>query len=155
MADEHDLYCLGCGERETLSLPDMLARLRAAGLLKRAKDPELSLVLELLKTSAATWSCAACGRPGLAIEPTRDEFADEDWGDAKACERCQAIIPAERLELFPNTTLCRDCQSKAEQGDGDTGAAEYCPRCGEVMQLRRARGTGISRFVMECPACRK
>ena len=155
MSDDHDLVCLGCAEREKLSLTDMLARLRAAGLLKRAKDPDVSLVVELLKSNASSWSCAACGRQGLAVEPSRDEFADEDWGDAKACERCKAIIPSERLELFPKATLCRDCQAKSEQDNGDTGAAEYCPHCGDVMQLRRSRGAGISRFVMECPSCRR
>lgn len=155
MSDHYDLVCLGCQQRETLSPEDMLARLRAAGLLKRAGKPEPAMVLELLKSTATTWGCDACGRRGLAVEPTRDEFADEDWGQAKACERCRAPIPAERLELFPNTTLCMRCQQSAERDGGDTGEAEYCPRCGDVMQLKRARDAGLSRYVMECPTCRR
>jgi RNA polymerase-binding transcription factor DksA len=145
----HDLVCLACGARATLSAIDVLARLRAAGLLKRAKEPDAETVAELLKSTATTWACERCGRTGLAVEAARDDLANEDWGQAKACERCHAPIPAERLELFPQTTLCVRCQQGAEQGDDP----EYCPRCGSILEIRRLRGSGLTRYVMECPSC--
>jgi len=32
------------------------------------------------------------------------------------CESCGAVIPEERLEIMPETTLCVNCASKLEQG---------------------------------------
>jgi DNA-directed RNA polymerase subunit M/transcription elongation factor TFIIS len=152
MPPYQDLVCAACGAREMLSEVDALARLRAAGLFKRAKDPEPELVAELLKTAAASWQCADCGHAGLRVEATRDDFGGEEWGESRACERCKAPIPAERIELFPDTRLCVACQQQSEKGIDDA-PAEYCPRCGSIMQLRRSRGAGIARYIMVCPAC--
>lgn len=153
MTTYQDLVCPHCHERETLSFEDMQARLRAAGLLKRAKQPDEATVIELLKATIPAWSCDACGRQGLTLQPTRETLED-DWGDAKLCERCKTPIPAERLELFPKTTLCMNCQKNAEKDGGDNGEVEYCPRCGEIMQLKRTT-VGIARFVMVCPGCKR
>jgi hypothetical protein len=152
--NQHDLVCPRCQRRETLTPDQLLTRLRAAGLLRRAIAPEPEEIFELAQASAARLACEACGHVGLAFQETVIEDDGDDWGDPKPCERCGALIPAERLELFPNTTLCVPCQQLSERG-ADTGPAEYCPRCGNVMQLRKARGSGIARYVMECPACRR
>jgi hypothetical protein len=80
---------------------------------------------------------------------------DEDaWGDVRSCERCGATIPAERLEVFPDTRLCVACQQRRD-GGADEGEPEYCPRCGSIMRLQLSRKSGISRCVMRCDACGK
>jgi DNA-directed RNA polymerase subunit M/transcription elongation factor TFIIS len=150
----HDLVCPACQRRETLSPDQLLARLRNAGALRRATAPEADEIAELAQVHAARMTCDDCGHLGLSLQEPLIEEDDEDWGDPKPCERCGALIPAERLELFPNTTLCVKCQQSSERGE-DTGAVEYCPRCGNILQLRKSRGDGIARYVMECPSCRR
>lgn len=151
----HDLVCPHCAARESLRPDQLLHRLRQAGVLRRAKDPELDEILQLVQANLARLTCGTCERIGLRLEAAATANDDEeDWGDPKPCERCKALIPAERLELFPGTTLCVKCQQASERGD-DGGAVDYCPRCGNVLQLRKARGDGISRYVMECPSCRR
>lgn len=149
----HDVVCPACGARTTERPDQVLARLRGAGLLRRAKDPDLSELVELFRAASDRLTCDACGAAGLRLEVPADQDDDEDWGDPQPCEQCGALIPAERLELFPDTKLCVACQQQAEKGGGDTGEVEYCPRCGSIMQLRKTR-SGITRYVMECPQCR-
>jgi DNA-directed RNA polymerase subunit M/transcription elongation factor TFIIS len=148
----HELVCPACNWRDGLSPDQLLERLRAAGVMRRAQQPEEAEIVELLRAQQSKLVCSACGHVGLLLEEPSTKDEDEDWGDPKPCERCGALIPAERLELFPNTTLCVKCQQAAERG-GDSEPAEYCPRCGSIMQLRKARGSGITRYAMECPSC--
>jgi len=42
------------------------------------------------------------------------ELAQE--GRYGICEKCGAVIPPERLEIMPETTLCVKCASEREQG---------------------------------------
>jgi hypothetical protein len=149
----HELVCPRCQQREGQRPDQLLERLRAAGVMRRAEKPDEAEIVELFRVQQAKLACAACGHVGLSLEePKPDEGAD--WGDPQPCERCGALIPAERLELFPNTTLCVKCQQASERG-GDSGPAEYCPHCGSIMQLRKARGSGITRYALECPSCRR
>lgn len=151
----HDLVCPACAARNTLRPDQLLHQLRNAGVLRRAKDPDVDEIVQLAQANLARLKCESCGQIGLRLEEspiTRDD--DADWGDPIPCERCKALIPAERLELFPGTTLCVKCQQASERGDHG-GAVEYCPRCGNILQLRKARGDGISRYTMECPSCRR
>ncbi len=152
-SEYHDLVCTHCGERETLRPGQLLDRLRATGVLRRAKDPDPDEILELVRANLGKLTCPACERAGMKLEASATDDDAEAWGDPKPCEACGALIPAERLELFPNTTLCVACQQANERGE-DTGPAEYCPYCGNVMQLRKAR-SGITRYVLECPSCRR
>jgi RNA polymerase-binding transcription factor DksA len=73
---------------------------------------------------------------------------------ARACQVCRRPIARARLEAFPDATLCVDCQGKAERGE-NSGPAEYCPRCGNVMRLKQTRSSGVTRYVLACPQCRK
>jgi DNA-directed RNA polymerase subunit M/transcription elongation factor TFIIS len=150
----HELTCPACGAREGLRPDQLLERLRVAGVMRRAIEPDEAEIVELFKAQQSKLACATCGSIGLVLEEPSAKEEDEDWGDPKPCEQCGALIPAERLELFPSTTLCMKCQQQSEKG-GASGPAEYCPRCGSIMQLRKARGSGITRYVMECPACRR
>jgi DNA-directed RNA polymerase subunit M/transcription elongation factor TFIIS len=149
----YELVCPACKRRGPQRPDQLLERLRAAGTMRRAKEPDEAEIVELFRAHQATFACAACGHVGLSLqEPQSDE--EEDWGDPQPCERCGALIPAERLELFPNTTLCVQCQQASER-EGDSGPAEYCPHCGSILQLRKASGAGITRYVMQCPSCRR
>jgi predicted RNA-binding Zn-ribbon protein involved in translation (DUF1610 family) len=146
------LRCPQCSASVRCGPEDRLMRLRQAGLLRREKEPEAALVHELFLATAARFICAECGCVGLTVVPVEDEFDDAEWGQpARNCEACRQPIPAERLELFPHTTLCVACQRGAETGQ-DQGPAEYCPRCGNVLVLRAIR-RGVTEYALVCPEC--
>lgn len=150
------LRCQHCHRRDDLLADDLYSRLRELGFLRRGGEPSLDLALELSRNaiSEGRWgNCPACGQPGYGIttEPREEEAAD--WGDPVRCEQCRSIIPTERLEVFPSTKLCSKCQVKVESG-APTGEAEYCPRCGDLMQLKRVQSP-LAGYRMHCPTCRK
>ena len=130
----------------------MLVHLRRAGLLRREKEPDAALVRELFQNTAARFTCALCGHAGLTVGPAQDDLDDEDWGMGRPCETCGKPIPAERLELFPQTRLCVPCQQADETGQTKR-EEEYCPRCGSIMQVRPSRGRGLTGYALICPAC--
>ena len=84
----------------------MPGRLRALGSLRREKEPSPELVFELFRSAADRLPCSKCGSVGMVIGPCEDEWDDESWGMQRGCNSCGKPIPAERLELFPNTRLC-------------------------------------------------
>ena len=127
----------------------MLSQLQAQGMLRREKNPDFQLVRELLATTAARLCCKECGSAGLEIG---DDWED-DWTDEARCGSCQRIIPAERLEIFPEAELCSDCQSKRESGRLATDDAEYCGFCGGLMKLHARRGAGVAGYRMVCRDC--
>lgn len=131
----------------------MLDWLRRANMVRRDVEPKLDLLGELFRISVAKYTCPKCGAADLEVTPVPEEN-DEDWGMARACEVCGRGIARERLEVFPSTKLCVECQSRADRGEL-TGAAEYCPRCGNLMVVRQTRSTGITRYVTACPKCRR
>ena len=49
------------------------------------------------------------------LDEVRAAMERMDSGTYGSCERCGNEIPAERLELFPTTTLCVDCKKLAER----------------------------------------
>ena len=118
-------------------------------MLKRATEPDMPLLLELFRTAADRSTCDACQHTGLTVSPGP---ADE-WGDERACESCGKAIPRERLELFPDSTLCVTCQQRADSLP--RGTDDYCPRCGAKMTVRQKKGPGIARYELVCPECRR
>jgi RNA polymerase-binding transcription factor DksA len=149
------LRCLHCGRREEFSSPQLLARLRELGSLRRGDEPSTDLLLELAQAAIADgrWgSCPTCGEAGLGAAPPEAE-EDVDWGDARHCAECGAVIPAERIEIFPNSKTCAACQQKMESGAGSKDH-EYCPRCGAVMQVKASRTPGAT-YRLYCPDCGK
>ncbi len=127
--------------------------LRRHRVVKSTTDADIDVLVELFRTSADRFTCPLCSHSGL-IASASEPLEDEAWGESRKCESCGAPIPAERLEIFPDTRLCVACQNRDERGEL-TGPAEYCPRCGAVMGLKRAGGASVTRYVMTCPACRK
>ncbi len=127
----------------------MAQRLRGLGMLKRQADPEPAYLSELLRTSVSRLICPQCEGSGLLLEA----MPEDEWNSARLCESCDRPIARERLEALPTATRCAACQSTSDSGSHSEGEAEYCPRCGAIMQLRAAGGSGLARYVSICPDC--
>jgi RNA polymerase-binding transcription factor DksA len=121
-------------------------------MLRREKDPTDALMRELL-TSIATQLTCPCGHEGMLTRPVEDELDDVAWGSPRRCTACGAVIPAERVELYPDVELCVACQRVEEQGRS-ADDPEFCPRCGSVLEMQTRR-VGISRYQLVCPVCRR
>jgi predicted RNA-binding Zn-ribbon protein involved in translation (DUF1610 family) len=148
---EYDLRCPACGWSAVCGPPQMIDWLARHRLIKSTSDIDIDVLAELFRTSAGRFVCPQCGQSGLVATPG-ESLEDEAWGEARKCESCGAPIPPERLEVFPGARLCVACQNREERGEL-TGPAEYCPRCGSIMELSQSRGSGITRYVMTCRVC--
>lgn len=145
-------HCPACSHTEETSQDALFERLRGAGLLRRVEAEEakdLDYLLQLAGSAKAKLLCPSCGSADYLPKLAADE--SETWGDARKCIGCNASISPERLEVFPDTTLCPSCQQKSEKGT--SGEVEYCPRCGTPMQIRQRRGRGIATYELACPSC--
>jgi RNA polymerase-binding transcription factor DksA len=151
------IRCQSCGRRSDLSHSELLARLRELGFLRREGEPSPELAVELAQSAIADgrWGiCPDCGSARWGAADAVDEADDAAlWGDARHCQQCGAVIPAERLEVFPNSTHCARCQQQSEQGPA-ADEVEYCPHCGNIMQLKASTSPGAT-YRMHCPSCRK
>jgi Zn finger protein HypA/HybF involved in hydrogenase expression len=164
------LVCTQCGWLTIGGEEDIVRRLRALGLFRRAPHPPIELVSELLKTNAHRLTCDACHQPGLAIIAHGDAGSleihssvilaesedDGDWQQAVICQVCREPISPDRLEVFPKAKRCAKCQDLSDRG-AEPITPEYCPKCGAIVELRVSRGGGITRYKRFCtgqPSCR-
>ncbi len=141
-------HCRSCGHDEPTPREDAVLRLQSIGRLKRGVRVETDLLLELARVSAGELSCIACGVTGLALNegvPAHDDFG-------RRCEVCRQLIDPERLEVFPDSTLCTNCQ-KGEDRGVDSTMPEYCSSCGTPLVLAKST-IGVTRYRMSCPQCR-
>lgn len=130
-------------------------RLRKLGMMRRDAEPSNDLIKEMVERMCDGFKCATCDNVGLATSD-KDPFDDEEWGQARKCERCQATIPAERIEIYPDTRLCTNCKAKVDAGEEtDDVEIDYCPKCGDIRQLKARGGSGIAGYKMYCPTCRR
>lgn len=143
--------CNDCSAEKRLSDQEMLASLQRRGMLKRESKPAPDLLRELLGTIASSLPCSDCGGLGKSIH---DDWTD-DWSDEVLCEGCKKQIAPERLEVFPDTKLCPDCQANQEAGGSPGQEAEYCLRCGGLLKMARRGGSGIAAYKMVCSDCGK
>ena len=146
-----EIACPDCHWHRLVGTVEKLRLLHQVGMLRREENPDVALIDELFHRSGGKLPCGECGRIGLEIDFPRDE--EEDWGDGRVCEKCRKTIPAERLEIFPNTKICVTCQQKEESGEDDT-TPDFCPKCGEIMTAGTTRGGGVTRYRLRCPRCR-
>lgn len=149
-----EVVCPHCQASELCGPEGMTRRMMAARRLKRTSEINLDMLAELFQASAPFLTCLECGHTGLTLRPRSD--LDDNWPGGRPCTACGKNIPAERLELYPEATLCAACQEKIDRDD-TVGDMDYCPRCGAPMQLRPSRGGGITRYKMVCtatPPCR-
>jgi RNA polymerase-binding transcription factor DksA len=152
-----ELACPQCHWTEICGPGAMLGWLRKVKMARRDTEPDPELLAELFRSAVDRFECPACQAKRLiarASQALAEEEDDEAWGMARVCQDCQRPIPRERLEVFPDSLLCVACQSRDDRGE-QVGAAEYCPRCGNVMSLRQTTAAGLTRYKMTCPSCRK
>lgn len=147
MSSELELFCPHCQATEICGPDRMIAKLRSVSVLRREADPETDLLVELFRSSASRLPCHACKQIGLQARAP----VDEGWETVRFCESCAMRIPDERLELFPTAKRCAKCEASSSQDDHSS--REFCPRCGEVLNMRLRRGGGIARYQMTCPRC--
>lgn len=151
-ADEGPFYqlaCLSCDKVELCSVEDMTTRLRDEGMLRREAKPQELVVAELFGAAAKLFVCEGCGKQGMSL--TLSDVSD-NWGEPKKCDVCACVIPAERLEIFPDTTRCVPCQESGAEPD-EREAVDFCKFCGGVMTLRSPSGSGLARYKMVCSDC--
>lgn len=151
----HLLSCPACTWREECGHEGVLRWLRAAHKVRPGREPEPDILYEVFRGSAGQLTCPQCGQRGLSAREI--EESDRDWPGSPLCAGCRRPIPRERWEALPGTRLCATCQQREETGGG-AEAAEYCPRCGSLMELRLSRSAGLTRYVMTCtanPPCRR
>jgi DNA-directed RNA polymerase subunit RPC12/RpoP len=144
-------FCPYCSWKEEGTVKELESRLRGLGLLKREEDVDLPLLLELARMKKPDLRCPSCRKPGFTAEAV--DANDDAWGAGKPCANCGTLIPAERLELYPDQDLCAKCQGKIEAGEQLSGD-DYCPRCGTPIVMKQT-GQGINRYKQVCPSCRR
>jgi hypothetical protein len=139
--------CRSCRWHEVWGPEEMLQVLRRRGMLRREKDAQLALIVQLFEQAASQLICPDCQHIGLEVAVWTPDF---DLATRRACEVCGVWIPDERLELFPKATRCAACQNLPAVADDESG---YCPRCGALVQVRPDRSGGISRYRATCAEC--
>ena len=155
MNDEPRLVwrCPHCGADERLGPRELAGRLRVLGMLKREDERDADFLLQLARAAGRKLLCPKCGCGGVKVEPADDR---DEWGAAsKPCAACGAMIPAERLELYPDSALCAACQHRVDRGQSPDRHDDFCPRCGSRMVVRQRRGSGIAAYELICPDCGK
>jgi len=149
-----ELCCSACAWRVSHDTVGIAQWLRASGRLRSHSEAMPDELRELALALAPRQPCPHCGVVGLAVRPTDDDEAD--WPDARRCEECGSLIPAERLEVFPGASLCAACQAGEERGE-PAATGEFCAKCGSPLVVRLSRGAGIRRYTLVCsnnPPCR-
>lgn len=142
---DYAVHCRNCDHVERAGYNMMLRELRALGSFRKIDKPEPEMVQELFFRRLEFIQCAKCDQATLEI--SEEKVADREWGQANACERCKKPIPPERLEIFPETTRCAQCQDSASSSE-----IEYCERCGGLMTVQQS-SRGISRYIAMCSEC--
>ena len=151
LVERWELRCPSCDDIQRYGLQDIVALLTSQGKLRKDKDPPWELLEELFRSAAASLSCGECGRTGLGVS-REDDLEDEEWGAPRRCEVCGQPIPAERMEVFPDTRVCVSCKVGDEHRPVDD-EPQYCSHCGAVLQMKLSSGSGISRYRMACLEC--
>jgi hypothetical protein len=150
------MECEACGWWTLCGEAEIVRRLRALGLFRRATDPPTEMVREVLLSQGSRLACDRCRRTGLAVKFETDRGERDEWEQVVVCEICRQPIPEERLAIKPNATRCVACQDAADRGRSFV-EPEYCPKCGSVLELRVSRGGGVTRYRHWCtgnPPCR-
>jgi hypothetical protein len=151
-----ELECAVCRWRTVCGEAEIVRRLRALGLFRRAPEPPEDVVVEMLRSSGRRLPCDQCGATGLTLRIGGENDDGDEWEQVILCEICRQPIPPERLEFNPTATRCAACQDAADRGASFV-EPEYCPKCGAVVELRVSRSAGITRYKLWCtgnPPCR-
>jgi hypothetical protein len=150
------LECGACGWWTVCGEAEIVRRLRAVGLFRRAPEPPTDLVREMLRTNGRRLPCDRCRASGLTVRDSEAATEAGEWEQVVICEICRQPISAERLEFMPRATRCAACQDAADRGASFV-EPDYCPKCGAIVELRVSRTGGITRYKLWCtgnPPCR-
>ena len=142
------LSCPRCQWERELDTQSAQQLLRSQGLLRRRNDVDAAELQELLVAVSGRVACEACKECGIEIGEAED-FGD-DPGEVR-CQHCGRVIEPQRVAALPHIKLCLDCQQAAESGQRGNLAEDYCPRCGQVMQMSRRAFSGLAGYQLRCP----
>ncbi len=146
------LTCSHCGHETYYGVAQMLTALQRLGMLRRQREPDVDLIDELFRSSAARLPCGECGQLGSRFESATDD--DDAWSETRACDNCGQPIDSARLEALPDTRRCTACQRSLDSGATPAaGADQFCPRCGDLLATRQSGSAGITRYIQHCSAC--
>ena len=140
-------HCSECDWYAVWGPSEVANELLQLGHLRRDAQPEPEIVQQLLLSVLPAIICPDCHATGISLTSLDD--IDEAWGDARKCEICQAIIPPERVEIFPQVTRCVKCQDKPAPASSED---DYCPRCGSLVRIRAVQA-GVTRYIISCASC--
>jgi hypothetical protein len=140
------IRCPHCGASRD---EDAEVLLRRVGMLRRETEIAPELIRELLPAAGQRLTCPACGGSG---QDCQELPAEDGWADGGHCRTCGAPIPTARQKLYPGVILCVNCQHRAEQGLDAGDDREFCPRCGQTLQLESSRA-GVTRYRWVCRSC--
>jgi DNA-directed RNA polymerase subunit M/transcription elongation factor TFIIS len=146
------LRCNACHAEHLFQREQMIERLGAHQMLKRNAEPTAEFLAELWNATVSRFACPDCGAHALCVAAAGGQ---DDWGQAVACEVCGEPISAERLEVLPDSTLCASCQARDDRGEAPANDVEYCPRCGNIMQVKSTNRGGLAGYRLVCGACRR
>lgn len=93
--------------------------------------------VKLLQDAVDSYCASRCTLDGIecdySVSKSQNKREAEVVGNqygGRPCTYCNAVIPPERLNAVPGSTLCVRCQEKAENVKTDTShSGEICPRC--------------------------
>ena len=139
------MTCRACGREQMWGPDEALEYLRSKGKFRRDTRPDMDAIMTLFAADPPL--CPDCLSTEVVFSPVRD---DEGWGEVRCCEVCRSPIQVERLEVFPQTKRCVNCQDlPAEHGE----SPEFCPKCGAVMQLQHGASGRGSNYQYRCAGC--
>lgn len=150
------LECRVCGWRTVCGAEDLVRRLRTLGLFRRAPNPPVEVVREVVRDKGSQLCCDNCEATNLALVFDSGGDDADEWEQVVVCEICREPIPPVRLEFKPDATRCVKCQDAADRGRSFV-EPEYCPKCGSLLELRVSRASGVTRYKQWCtgnPPCR-
>lgn len=145
-----ELRCPKCNYSTICGLGEMARWLEGQGKLRRDKNPDPEMLVELFTATTTIFQCPECSHHGLQVADV-ESVDDETWGMARTCDLCDQPIPAERLEVLPETKICMSCQQSEEQGLTQE-ELPFCPKCGAPMKSQTTN-SGITRYVYRCTEC--
>jgi ribosomal protein S27AE len=161
--------CPHCHQSRPWTKADRLVWLQQAGFLRKHKDPADEIVSEMFRLKLAELPCPNCQKSGVRVvaQVQAVEEDDDQWDTGAAateaseltryCLDCREQIDPDRLDLFPETTRCVECQRKFENGESASGkesfsADDLCPRCGDFLQTHRNRSSRTA-YRVQCGSC--
>ncbi len=147
-----ELLCPACGWSKSCGPLDMVEQMRTVRMLRAGAAVEPAFLFELFGAAAGKSTCPDCQHQGLSAIPEDD--SPSQWPSARSCAICFNVISRERVAAMPEVRYCANCQGDIEKGKS-RGEPDYCPRCGNVREMRANNQRYGTRYTMYCTTCRR